>query len=283
MFLRISDTRIHSFQDKILHRYDIHERDLPWRKTIDPYLIWISESMLCQTQVTRVISYYERWIKTFSTIQDLAQASKAHILTLWSGLGYNSRALRLYETAQIIIDRFDGVFPSNYKDLISLPGVGEYIANAVLAFAYNRDVIVIDTNIRRIMIHEFALGDDKLMEQLWASQRFEKQRLIDIVHQTLLVGNARRWYNALMDYGALSLTASLSGITPRTKQTRFQGSTRQVRSTILKMLLSVYNHIMPIDQIVLLFPERDDVHQIIMKMVGEGIIVIKGTTILLTK
>lgn len=107
------------------------------------------------------------------------------------------------------------------------------------------------------------------MEQLWASQRFEKQRLIDIVHQTLLVGNARRWYNALMDYGALSLTASLSGITPRTKQTRFQGSTRQVRSTILKMLLSVYNHIMPIDQIVLLFPERDDVHQIIMKMVGE--------------
>lgn len=145
---------IQLFQRTVLDWYGKHARDLPWRKTQDPYKIWISESMLCQTQVSRVISYYESRIKLFPTVSSLASASNKQVLKARSGLGYNSRAIRLKQAAERIV--YEDRFPDTYEMLVDLPGVGDYVANAILAFAFNQDVVVLDTNIRRIMMHEFV-------------------------------------------------------------------------------------------------------------------------------
>ncbi len=234
--------------------------------------------MLCQTQVARVIGYYERWIRLFPTVQALADASNEDILRAWSGLGYNSRALRLKQAARMIAGGES--FPDRYDDLITLPWVGEYTACAVLAFAYNQDVVVLDTNIRRIMIHEFAVGDDRLMEQLQTSPRYEQQRLRDITQKTLPIWQAKIWYNALMDYGAMILTPSHTGITPRSKQSSFDWSTRQVRADIVRRILLQW--VVTLDQVALLYPERSDLDRIISKMIQDNLIVAQGNNLLIS-
>ena len=151
-----------AFQADIRERRESHRRDLPRRHTTDPYRIWISESMLAQTQVSRVINYYKVWMRNYPNIQSLAQLSKKEILAAWSGLGYNNRALRLLEAAQDIVSyqRNTGKdFPDSYSTLIALPGVGDYTASAICAFAYNQDIAVVDTNIRRILIHHFNMSE----------------------------------------------------------------------------------------------------------------------------
>lgn len=139
-------------------------------------------------------------MSVFPTVQDLASASNEQVLRCWSGLGYNNRALRLKKAASQIAAA--GVFPSDYKTLITLPGIGDYVANAILAFAQNQDVIVVDTNIRRIMLHWF--GEKIKKENIHI---LESKIIKELVEQTLPRGKARIWYNALMDYGALELTA----------------------------------------------------------------------------
>ena len=257
---------IDHFQKKILDRYVLHARDLPWRKTTDPYKIWVSESMLCQTQVSRVIEYYHRWMELFPTVQSLATASNEDLLRARSGLGYNSRALRLKQAA-IHIAAMEA-FPSDYQSLIQLPWIGEYIANAVLAFAYNQDVVVIDTNIRRIMIHEFDLPHD-----------VGKDLLRSIVLQTLPKGQSRIWYNALMDYGALELTAQKTGIKPLNKQSKFHGSTRQVRAGIVRSLLQSVWWCLSYADIAGLYTDREDLDEIITKMAKDGLILANGKVI----
>ena len=117
----IDNQTIIDFQNSIRTWYELHGRDLPWRKTQDPYQIWISESMLCQTQVNRVIDYYHRWLVLFPDVYALAQATNEQVLRVWSGLGYNTRALRLKQAAQYIVQQYNGIFPSDYTHLISLP------------------------------------------------------------------------------------------------------------------------------------------------------------------
>ncbi|MBS3128811.1 A/G-specific adenine glycosylase [Candidatus Woesearchaeota archaeon] len=213
-------------QTKILSWYAKNKRDLPWRKTTDPYKILISEVMLQQTQVDRVIPYYERWLKQFPDFKSLAKAEKAMLLQHWSGLGYNNRALRLQQLAQIITERYHNKMPENEEALLALPGIGPYTAHAILAFAFNKEVPVLDTNIRRVLIHELKLKENT-----------EPERLRKIAKEIIPKNKSRIWHNALMDYGALIVTAKKTGIASLSKQSKFEGSPRQVRGAIIRLLL----------------------------------------------
>lgn len=213
-----------NIQDMILDRYRQNARSLPWRQTIDPYKIMVSEIMLQQTQVDRVIPKYLHFLELFPDLQSLAQADKTTLLTARSGLGYNSRALNLQKTAQTIIHQYKGIFRQTKDELIKLPGIGPYTAGAVCAFAYNQDVTVIDINIKRVLIHLLKLDPQITTKDL------EK-----IVADILPKGQSRIWYNALMDYGAMVLTSRKTGIKSST-QSKFQGSARQVRGNLIKHL-----------------------------------------------
>jgi len=223
---KIDKTKITAFQQKILSWYKKNKRDLPWRKTTDPYKILVSEVMLQQTQVDRVIRYYERFLEHYPDIHSLANADKITLLKLWSGLGYNNRVLRLQKLSQKLVEEKKTSLPPEEEALISLPGIGPYTAHAVLAFAFNKAVPVMDTNIRRVLIHEFKLKEDISMEDL-------KQLAMSCIPAK----KSCIWHNALMDYGATFLTARKTGIKPLSKQSKFEGSTRQIRGYIVKCLL----------------------------------------------
>lgn len=217
--------KIKAFQQHILNWYAQHKRDLPWRKTHDPYAILVSEVMLQQTQVERVVHYYGRFLETYPTMEALASAEKVELLKMWQGLGYNNRVLRLQQFAQELMQRKKG-FPETYAALLELPGIGPYTARAILAFAFNQAVPVVDTNIRRVLIHELGLDERIFMQELEV-----------IAQQCIPRGKSREWHNALMDYGALFATARATGVESLSKQGKFEGSTRQARSSIVRHLL----------------------------------------------
>ena len=147
-------------QKTILDRYQHNARSLPRRQTTDPYQIMVSEIMLQQTQVDRVIPKYLHFLELFPTLQSLADTDKTTLLTARSGLGYNSRALNLQKAAQVIVHEYKYIFPQTKDELIKLPGIGPYTAGAICAFAYNQDVTVIDINIKRVLIHLLQLDPD---------------------------------------------------------------------------------------------------------------------------
>lgn len=264
-----------SFQAHIRSWRETHRRDFPRRRTTDPYKIWISETMLAQTQASRVVNYYKEWMRSYPCIQDLATLSKTEILSARSGLGYNSRALRILEAAKQIVtsersnvetgEKSSSIFPHTYEDLIALPWVGDYTANAILAFAYNLDVAVVDTNIRRILIYHFDIAQDATLWEL-------KAKALEILPR----GYARPWYNALMDYGALELTARKTGIRPLTRQSKFEGSSRQVRARIVKQILEHPVGSLEYSSIQEQFPDRKDLEDIIQKLIQESVIVSQG-------
>ncbi|MFH1409037.1 MAG: Fe-S cluster assembly protein HesB [Nanoarchaeota archaeon] len=245
-------------QAKILRWYSLHKRDLPWRKTKDPYAILVSEIMLQQTQVDRVIPYHHRFLKRFPDFGTLSLAKPATVLTYWSGLGYNRRAIMLHRLAKAVVNEHHGELPKTFDQLVSLPGIGPYTACAVLAFAHNQPVPVIDTNIRRVLIHELELDPDISMKEL------EK-----IAIKAIPKGKSRVWHNALMDYGAMVMTAKKTGIRPVSAQPSFKGSDREVRGYIIRELVkgkTVSSH-----WVQKAFPDKD-VLPIIVKMEKEGII-----------
>ena len=135
-------------------------RDLPWRRTCDPYAIWVSEIMLQQTQVNTVIPYWERWLEHFPTVQDLAHAPMEKVLKLWEGLGYYSRARNLHRAAQIIVCEHDGVFPRQFESALALPGIGRYTAGAIGSIAFNQPTPILDGNVIRVLTRLFAVGTD---------------------------------------------------------------------------------------------------------------------------
>lgn len=198
---------------------------LPWRHTTDPYKIHVSEVMLQQTQVDRVLPKYEVFIQTFPSAEKLAQASLGEVLRLWQGLGYNSRAKRLHECAKEVGNKY----PSTYQALLQLPGIGPYTAGAIMAFAYNRPVPIIETNIRTVFLHHFFkdrtdVPDDEVMV---------------LVEKLLDTKNPRTWYWALMDYGAYLKKQHgnpNSRSTSYTKQSKFEGSDRQIRGALIRIL-----------------------------------------------
>jgi A/G-specific adenine glycosylase len=224
--VRIEKEKIDLFQGKIINFYNTNKRELPWRLTHDPYDILISEFMLQQTQVNRVIDYYTNWIEKWSTVEALSDASFYDVVSTWIGLGYNRRAKYLHETAKIIVHKFKGNVLKAMKSYDQLPGIGEYTSKAVRIFAGNEDITTIDTNIRRIFIHEFNLEESTPDKDLY-----------EIANYCLPKGKSRLWHNALMDYGALVLTSHKTGIKPKTKQSKFAGSDRQIRGQILRLLL----------------------------------------------
>lgn len=252
------EARKKKFQRKILSWYSRNKRDLPWRKTRDPYKILVSEIMLQQTQVERVIPYYERWLKRFPDFAALAAANKSDVLKYWSGLGYNNRALRLQALAKIVAKEHHGKLPEDYETLLKLPGVGPYIAAAVLAFAFNKEIAVVDTNIRRILIHEFGLHENLSLIELR-----------NIAASLIPRGKSCIWHNALMDYGALHLTARRTGIAAISKQSRFEGSDREVRGWIVKQLITEKSVSLKIAQ--RKFPAKN-VRKIVQKLEEEGLI-----------
>lgn len=185
--------------------------------------------MLQQTQVERVIPFYEHFIRKFPTVQTLARAPLADVLRAWQGLGYNRRAKMLREAAQTIVRKYKGKFPTAYRELVELPGVGPYTARAVAAFAYGADGVFVETNIRTAVIHHFFPRRSDV----------EDSELVEILTAVLPKGRAREWYSALMDYGA-ELKRSGVRVNGKSrhyvKQARFTGSMREARGAILREL-----------------------------------------------
>jgi A/G-specific adenine glycosylase len=224
MILKVAD-----FRKTVWAFYKNHGRhDLPWRKTRDPYRILVSEVMLQQTQVERVIPYYKEFTLKFPTPTRLAAVPLSAVLAAWQGLGYNRRAKMLWEAARAV---GKSTFPKHEEHLRALAGVGPYTARAVMAFAYNADVIFIETNIRTAVMHHFFP---------------KKKKVSDADIEAVLVkafpkGRAREWYSALMDYGAylkrsgVRTNARAKGYT---KQKAFEGSMRQARGAILRALVA---------------------------------------------
>jgi A/G-specific adenine glycosylase len=218
------------FQEFILDWYEKCGRhDLPWRQSYDPYRILVSELMLQQTQVQRVIPKYDAFITRYPTIKKLAKASLGDVLCLWQRLGYNRRAKFLLQCAQTVVHEHGGVFPTEYDVLIRLPGIGPYTASAICAFAYNQPVELIETNVRQVYIHHFFKMRDEVTDK----------EILILVQKTLPPAQARDWYAAVMDYG--TNLKSLYGNNTRKvkgykKQTKFKGSNREVRGAIIRLL-----------------------------------------------
>jgi A/G-specific adenine glycosylase len=145
------------FQTSLVRWYEEKKRNLPWRETHDPYFIWLSEVILQQTRVDQGLNYFLNFQLTFPTINDLAEASEMEVLNLWKGLGYYSRARNLHQTAKFIVENHNGIFPSNYNELIKLKGVGPYTAAAISSFAFNEPRAVLDGNVFRVLSRLFAL------------------------------------------------------------------------------------------------------------------------------
>lgn len=202
--------------------------DLPWRQTEDPYKILVSEIMLQQTQVPRVIEKYNAFLKVFPTVQTLATASQIEVLQLWSGLGYNRRARFLHQCAKEIVTLKK--FPIDITELEKLPGVGHYTARAVATFAYNQRHVFIETNIRTVFVHHFFPKKEQVLDSA----------ILKLVEKTLDTKHPRDWYAALMDYGTyLKAQGNTAHRNARvyTKQSAFIGSNRRVRGLIMKSLL----------------------------------------------
>ncbi len=183
-----------TFASILLRWYKKAGRDLPWRKTADPYAIWVSEILLQQTQVATALPYYRRFLVAFPTVQDLAAAPIDAVLKLWQGLGYYARARHLSEAAKRIVDRFGGEVPATQKELLSLPGIGRSTAGAILNIAFHQRHPVLDGNVKRVLIRTFCIRENKeknLHEKLW--------RLAD---QMLPRRRVDHFTQAIMDLGA---------------------------------------------------------------------------------
>lgn len=232
-------------------------RDLPWRRTRDPYKIWLSEVMLQQTQVARVETRWQEWLDRFPTVGDLAAAPVSDVLAAWQGMGYNRRALSLKKAAETIAQEYDGAFPCSVKELVALPGIGPATAQGIRSFAFDLPGVYLETNVRTVVLH--LLFPD-------ASEVSDKE-LTPIVEATCpaavctdeadeatvrlqLAGRfadpqdardtPRAWYYAMLDYGAY-LKKTVPNPSRRakayTRQSKFEGSRRQKRAEAVRMLL----------------------------------------------
>lgn len=225
-----------AFRSRVLERGRELYRDLPWRRTRDPYQIWISEVMLQQTQTTRVDGRWQRWLERFPTPSALAAAAPADVLEEWQGLGYNRRALSLHRAAQAV-DALGGGLPSETAALEALPGVGPATAAGIRAFAFDLPSVYLETNVRTVLLHELFPGEERVSDRA----------LVPILAATCPpdatdpADDPRAWYYALLDYGAY-LKRSVPNPSRRSaahaRQSRFEGSHRQKRAELLRVLLA---------------------------------------------
>lgn len=220
-----------------LSYYKHHARtELPWRRSelngmFDPYKILVSEVMLQQTQVVRVIDKFNEFIMKFPTVNALAHASLADVITAWSGLGYYRRAKYLHESAKCISTKYSGRFPQSQIELTTLPGIGKNTAGAIVAYSFNTPVVFIETNIRTVFLHHLFSTRDAVADS----------ELLPFIEQALDTSNPREWYWALMDYGSHLKATNVNPSRKskhHSKQTAFKGSRREVRGQVLKKLVA---------------------------------------------
>lgn len=232
---KMTTDNISQFQKHIFSWYKTHKRDdLPWRWTkkrpVEPYRILVSEIMLQQTQVPRVLIKFDEFIKEFPTLESLAKARLERVLRAWQGLGYNRRGLYLKRAAEQVLRDYNGVLPADPSLLRTLPGVGPYTAGAIACFAHNKPVVFLDTNIRKVFIHHFFTQKKKISDT----------EILPIAEKVLYRKDPRTWNYALMDYGAIELPRThtlLQKAKSYHKQSKFKGSTRYYRAQIVKYLL----------------------------------------------
>lgn len=246
--------------------YGAHRRDLPWRKTRDPYNILVSEVMLQQTQVERVVPYYERFVEQFPSARALAATPLQKVLSAWQGLGYNRRAKFLHEAAKLITK---SGFPRAVGEIEKLPSVGYYTARAIAVFAWNYPEVFVETNIRTVFLYHLFPNRRKVADK----------EILALVAEALVRSymEPRDFYAALMDYGAflkkegIKLNAKSKHYSP---QSKFEGSTRQLRGAILRELLrhhatlSVLAHKIPRNQ-------QELAHEL-TRLTAEGLVALRG-------
>lgn len=237
---KLAKKDVASFRRKIWRYYKQHGRTLPWRSyglgqrrdgTLDPYRVVVSEIMLQQTPVDRVIPKYAAFLEKFPSIEKLAHAQLRDVLFAWQGLGYNRRAKSFKKLAEIVVREHGGMIPRSFAALKALPGVGEYTARAVRTFAFNEPEVFIETNIRTVFIHSFFQGKKVVSDS----------DIFFYIAQTLPIKNPCEWYYALMDYGVM-LKRRYPNPNRKSahynKQTKFAGSNRQIRGLIIKTVLT---------------------------------------------
>ena len=216
-------------------------RDLPWRRTRDPYAIWVSEAMLQQTQVARVDGRWQSWLERFPTPDALATASSADVLEEWQGLGYNRRALALWRAAQAIASEHGGLVPQDERALLALPGIGPATVSGIRAFAFDLPGVYLETNVRTVFLHERfpdaeGVPDSALVPLVREACPPETLRVAGVDEPL----TPRSWYYALLDYGA-HLKRTLPNPSRRSRshvrQSRFEGSHRQKRAFVVRLLL----------------------------------------------
>lgn len=223
---------IEQFKQIVYDHYAKNKRSFAWRETTNPYHIVVSEIMLQQTQTERVKEKYEQFIAAFPTLQSLAQAPLAHVIVVWTGLGYNRRALSLHLLAQKVMTECGGIIPTCSDEMQQFKGIGPATAASICAFAYNKPTVFIETNIRAVFIHTFFQGKTDVSDK----------DILPLVAETLDRQHPREWYYALMDYGVM-LKNCYKNPSRRSKhyvvQSKFEGSDRQVRGHILKLLVKM--------------------------------------------
>ena len=231
----MSPTTTDDFRRLVLTRGRELYRDLPWRRTCDPYGIWVSEVMLQQTQVARVDGRWQRWLARFPSLEALARAEVADVLEEWQGMGYNRRALSLRAAAQAMVDG-GGEMPSDERELVALPGIGPATAAGIRAFAFDLPATYLETNVRTVFLHELFSDAEDVPDSA----------LLPLVRETCPKDasnpddDPRTWYYALLDYGAyLKRTVPNPSRRSRShvRQSRFEGSHRQKRAEVVRLLL----------------------------------------------
>ncbi|MGB0910735.1 MAG: A/G-specific adenine glycosylase [Nitrospirales bacterium] len=197
--IRLLDLKVkRQFQTRLLKWYGEYGRDLPWRRTNDPYRILVSEVMLQQTQVDRVVPKYHEFLQKYPTVKELAAAEPQEVRETWYPLGYNIRPYRLHSIACETVERYGGEIPNNPDDLLSLKGIGRYTAGAVRSFAFHEDAPILDTNVMRVL-HRVFVGEGDPKKQ--------KTRLWAMSEESIPKGNCYDFNQALMDFGAMVCTA----------------------------------------------------------------------------
>lgn len=184
------------FSEKIISWYQVNKRDLPWRKTNDPYKIWLSEIILQQTRIDQGLGYYIRFCSNYSDVNSLASASEEQVLKLWQGLGYYSRARNMHKTARMIVDKYQGQFPDKHSDIIKLKGIGEYTAAAIVSFAYNQVYPVVDGNVMRLLSRIYGIKTP-------INSTEGKKEINSLAWKLIDKKQAGEFNQAIMEFGAL--------------------------------------------------------------------------------
>lgn len=260
-----STIAITEFKKIIWQYYRQHGRAFGWRHADDPYCVFISEVMLQQTQTVRVAYKYTEFMTRFPTLNSLAAATLKDVLSAWQGLGYNRRGMYLHQAAQQIVQNYNGIIPNDPELLVRLPGIGKATAASICAFAFNNPTIFIETNIRTVFIYFFFSGKENVHDKDIAL----------LVQETVDLEHARDWYYALMDYGVMLKKAVPNPSRKsahHTKQSKFEGSDRQIRGMIIKLLAKQQAPIAKNELLELIAKDSGRVETIINQLVAESLV-----------